>query len=92
MSKQNASFRLGGPLFKDSTNPEQWIEAVKASGYRASFCPVGTETPEDEIKEYVDAAAKADITIAEVGAWSQRMDESGRPLRSVKIQPTSPEA
>ena len=28
---------------------------------------------------------------AEVGAWSQRMDESGQPLRRVKIQPTSAE-
>ncbi|MDJ0847529.1 MAG: glycosyltransferase family A protein [Myxococcota bacterium] len=28
---------------------------------------------------------------AEVGAWSQAMDESGRPLRRVKIQPTAPE-
>ncbi len=28
---------------------------------------------------------------AEVGAWSQAMDESGRPLPRVKIQPTSPE-
>ena len=28
---------------------------------------------------------------AEVGAWSQAMDESGTPLRSVKIQPTHPE-
>ncbi len=32
--------RLGGPVFGDVSDPEEWIAAHKAAGYRAAFCPV----------------------------------------------------
>lgn len=62
--------RLGGPVFGDVSDPEKWIAAHKAAGYNAAFCPVNADASDDTVRAYADAAAKADIVIAEVGAWS----------------------
>ena len=62
--------RLGGPISAAENNPESWAEAVKASGYRAAYCPVGPETPLETVQAYERAARDGDIVIAEVGAWS----------------------
>ncbi len=60
--------RLGGPA--GGGDPETWIRNLKALGYRAAYCPVGAKAADDEVKAYAAAAKKADIVIAEVGAWS----------------------
>jgi sugar phosphate isomerase/epimerase len=65
--------RLGGPLFGKHETPDEWIDAVQAHGYRAAFCPVGTDAPDDLIQTYVSLAAKNDIVIAETGSWSNPM-------------------
>lgn len=72
--------RLGGPVFGDSSSPESWVAAVKAKGYRAAYCPVDRKADEATVKAYADAAAKADIVISEVGAWSNPLhpEESAR--------------
>jgi sugar phosphate isomerase/epimerase len=72
--------RLGAPVFKDTSDPFQWVSAVQAAGYRAAYCPVGHESPSDLVKAYAKAAQDADIVIAEVGAWSNPMspDEASR--------------
>jgi len=62
--------RLGGPVFDEYNSPEQWINSLKRSGYRAAYCPVGPDAPDDEIAAYKDAAKSNDIIISEVGAWS----------------------
>ena len=62
--------RLGGPVFSKPHSPESWAEAVSAEGYRAAFCPLGPEADNDTVHAYAAAARKADIIIAEVGAWS----------------------
>lgn len=62
--------RLGGHVFNAGPEPEQWVAAVKACGYRAAFCPVGDDVDADRIRDFERAAAAADIVIAEVGAWS----------------------
>ncbi|HIB99526.1 TPA: sugar phosphate isomerase/epimerase, partial [Candidatus Poribacteria bacterium] len=62
--------RLGGPLFGVTNSPEEWVETVKDHGYRASYCPIGYDAEDHEIQAYRRAAKKADIVIAEVGAWS----------------------
>jgi len=64
------SLRMGGPVFEKYESPEKWVQILKNLGYRAAYCPVGTEASEDEIKAYAKAAEDADITIAEVGTWS----------------------
>jgi sugar phosphate isomerase/epimerase len=62
--------RLGGQVFSKGDGPEAWAAAVNAAGYRAAFCPVSPEADEDTVRAYSDIAHKADIVIAEVGAWS----------------------
>ena len=60
--------RLGGPV-EEFDSPEAWVELHKQKGYRAAYCPVGIDAGDDTIQSYKDAAADADILIAEVGAW-----------------------
>jgi sugar phosphate isomerase/epimerase len=65
--------RLGAPIFDEYTGPEEWVAAVQRQGFRAAYCPVGNDQPQDVIRAYERAAADADIVIAEVGAWSNPM-------------------
>jgi sugar phosphate isomerase/epimerase len=62
--------RLGGPIFAKTDSPESWAKAVSTAGYKAANCPVGPEANSDTVAAYAAAARKADIVIAEVGAWS----------------------
>ncbi|MHC4460936.1 MAG: sugar phosphate isomerase/epimerase family protein [Planctomycetota bacterium] len=62
--------RLGGPTFDKFDGPDAWTQVIKRLGYRAAYCPVGAAEKDDIVKDYVRAAQKADIIIAEVGAWS----------------------
>lgn len=61
--------RLGGPIFENMDSPQSWTEAIKASGYRAAYCPADPTSDSRTIAAYRDAADQADIVIAEVGAW-----------------------
>lgn len=73
--------RLGAPIFREHTDPESWVEAVKKSGYGAAYCPIGAASDDDTVRAYRDAAEKADITIGEVGAWGNNplsTDENAR--------------
>lgn len=62
--------RLGGPVFGDCSDPDRWVAATRAVGYRAAYCPVDASASDGTVREYARAAASADIVIAEVGAWS----------------------
>ena len=62
--------RLGGPVTVDGADPGRWIAALRSKGYTAAYCPVGDDASEDVVGAYADAAATANIVIAEVGAWS----------------------
>lgn len=62
--------RLGGPVFGDVSMPELWVAAVQEQGYRAAYCPLEATADEARVQAYVEAARRADIPIAEVGAWS----------------------
>ena len=73
--------RLGGPLFDDVSDPDKWTDALLRLGYRAAYCPVEPGTDEAEVRAYVDAAAAADVVIAEVGAWSNPMSRDGEERR-----------
>ncbi len=66
--------RLGGPVFAKVSAPEDWVETVKAKGYRAAYCPVSPSASDDEVRAFAGAAEHADIVIAEVGAWSNPLD------------------
>jgi sugar phosphate isomerase/epimerase len=62
--------RLGGPVFGDFKDPQEWIKAIKAKGYSAAYCPVPIGTDNVTVKAFEQAARGADIIISEVGAWS----------------------
>jgi len=72
--------RLGGPVFRDCPDPDSWIAALKEKGYRAAYCPVGSDADDATVSAYEEAARKADVVIAEVGAWSNPLssDEATR--------------
>ena len=72
--------RLGGPVFGDTSTPEAWVTALRAAGYTAASCPLDNAADAAIIRAYAEAAAEADIVIAEVGAWSNPLssDESER--------------
>ena len=62
--------RLGGPVFGDFKDPQEWVKAVKAEGYSAAYCPVAVGTDSATVKAFEKAAKDANIIISEVGAWS----------------------
>ncbi|SFB57629.1 Sugar phosphate isomerase/epimerase [Cohnella sp. OV330] len=62
--------RLGSQLFGDTSTPESWVNEVLKGGYRSAVCPDLTDTSEEVVRAYVRAAEANDITISEVGAWS----------------------
>jgi sugar phosphate isomerase/epimerase len=62
--------RLGGPVFGDFKDPQEWIKAVKTEGYSAAYCPVSVGTDPTTVKAFEKAARDANIIISEVGAWS----------------------
>lgn len=66
----NSTLRIGVPLFEKYESPESWIQILKKLGCRAAYCPVGLDADLPTIKAYETAAKRADIVIAEVGAWS----------------------
>ena len=62
--------RLGGPTFEKYEDPDAWVEVLKKLGYHAGYCPVGAREKDDVVRAYASAAKRANIIIAEVGAWS----------------------
>ena len=66
--------RLGGHIFDNST-PDAWIAELRRYNYSAAYCPVSADDSEERIQSFVQAAAKANIVIAETGAWSNPLSE-----------------
>ena len=62
--------RLGGPVFGEIDDPHEWIRELKRCGYRAAYAPVDHTADDATVRAYADAAQRADIVLAEVGAWS----------------------
>ncbi len=71
--------RLGGPVFKEYSDGNQWASALRELGYSAAYAPV-LEGDDATVAAYAKAAAKNNIVIAEVGAWSNPLspDEKQR--------------
>ena len=68
--------RLGGPVFGNFKDPDEWVKAVKAEGYSAAYCPVEPDADNETIKAFAKAAAGANIKISEVGAWSNPISQN----------------
>lgn len=62
--------RLGGPVFLNNPDPDNWIAEMKRWGYSAATCPVDRTAAPEVVRSFERAAQAANIVIAEVGAWS----------------------
>jgi len=53
---------------------------LRRCGYSAAFCPLSGEAEDTVVRAYAEAASKAGVVIAEVGAWSNPLstDEETR--------------
>ena len=74
--------RLGGPIFKKWNGPEEWAAAVRAQGYRAAYCPLPESADDATVRAFAEAAAQADVVIAEVGAWSNPLSPNEETARA----------
>ena len=64
-----ARIRLGAPV--DGRDPDSFVKAHQEAGYRAAYWPSFNRPADDAlIDAYIEAARKADLIFAEVGAWS----------------------
>jgi sugar phosphate isomerase/epimerase len=66
--------RLSGPVTETTADSVSWIASVLKAGYAAAGLPFGPDTDEATVTDYLDAARKAGVLIAEVGAWSNPID------------------
>jgi len=62
--------RLGASIFDKYENGEQWAVLHQKYGYRAAYSPIGSKDDLHKKDEFIKAAEKYDIIIAEAGAWS----------------------
>lgn len=62
--------RIGGSIFLKEREPGLWVDTHKKYGYTAAFWPFSASVDECTTRDYVNAAKKADIVIAEVGVWN----------------------
>ena len=67
--------RLGGYVFYNGTDPEEYALAHVAKGFKAAVCPWWLQADnQEQIEAFKAAMKKHDIRIAEVGAWCNPMD------------------
>jgi sugar phosphate isomerase/epimerase len=63
--------RLGGPVFYQGSDPEEFVLAHVEKGYKAAYCPGGIQAGMTaDIAKYRQALDKHDIVLAEVGIWN----------------------
>ena len=65
--------RLGAPIFDRYESGEEWALLYHKYGYRAAYSPINGINELNKKDEFIKAAEKYDIIIAEVGAWSNPM-------------------
>src|SRR5437870_10463826 len=68
------SIRLGGPSFAKTDDPEELARDHRKLGYSAAYCPNIPLNDSSRIRATVDAFAKHDVVIAEVGRWVNLLD------------------
>ncbi len=82
--KGTLALRLGGPTFEKYDGPDEWVRVVKKLGYRAAYCPVDAKASDAVVRAYARLAKKADIVIAEVGAWSNPISPDEKTRRQAR--------
>lgn len=66
--------RIGGPIFVDSTDPEELAQAHRRLGYRAAYCPKVDVKDTARVTAIADAFRTEGVVIAEVGRWVNLLD------------------
>jgi len=66
---KDVTMRLGGPVFVGDLTPESWIAELARHGFRAAAFPIDHTAGSQAARAFEQAARRADIVIAEVGAW-----------------------
>ena len=66
--------RLGAPVSVPGDDPEALAKAHRAKGYRAAYCPSLRLDDRERIQATVEAFARHDVAIAEVGRWVNLLD------------------
>jgi sugar phosphate isomerase/epimerase len=83
MHARSEKMRLGGPIFKKDSGFEEEVAVHQNYGFGAAYC----RYIEDPIqrREYKQAYADANITLAEFGAYRQNILETDKALRQKNI-------
>lgn len=77
--------RLGGPVFYNGDDPQEFVLAHVRKGYRAALCPRGLCAGDSAaISVYRQAAAREDLIFAEVGAWCNPLSEDRKEARDAR--------
>jgi sugar phosphate isomerase/epimerase len=69
-----AAVRIGGPIFVDSTDPQELAQAHRRLGYRAAYCPKVDVKDTARVTAIADAFRTEGVVIAEVGRWVNLLD------------------
>jgi len=69
-----ARIRLGAPVSVPGDDPEALARAHRVKGYRAAYCPAIRLDDRERIRATVEAFARHDVVIAEVGRWVNLLD------------------
>jgi sugar phosphate isomerase/epimerase len=73
--------RLGAPIFLKSDDPGQLAQEHRRLLYGAAYCPPADIQDKDRIRAIETAFKKADVVIAEVGAWKNILDPDSEKRR-----------
>jgi len=66
--------RLGAPVPVAGDDPDALARAHRAKGYRAAYCPAVRLDDRERLRTTVEAFARHDVVIAEVGRWVNLLD------------------
>jgi Xylose isomerase-like TIM barrel len=69
-----SGIRLGGPVFLTSDDPGELAREHRRLGYSAGLCPRAKADDSARINAIEKAFAAENVTIAEVGAWTNMLD------------------
>lgn len=69
--------RLGAPVFHHQS-AEEWAHRHVEKGFGAAYWPLPVDADHALEQEYVEAAARHDLVIAEVGIWNNLLDNNAQ--------------
>jgi sugar phosphate isomerase/epimerase len=86
---QTKLLRLGGPVMEKYSDPGEWASLARSLGYSAASFQIGTfydkVINDDLIRAYAQAAAKANITISEISAFSNTFQNDEARKKAIQM-------